>query len=408
MEKRHDIYNYAGILKRALVNLESSGLHEENKNFILEFHRIAIAEGLSLARTIKYVVTLQTLARLLGKPFSDATKEDVIELIRKLEVRDYSDWTKRDYKVILKRFYKWIKKSETYPEEVSWIKARAKNHHLLPEELLTEDEVKRIADAAFNPRDKAFVLVLYETGCRIGEILSLQIKHVQPDEYGAVLLVNGKTGHRRVRIISSAPELTKWLEYHPLKNDPYAPLWTSFGSKNKNVAFAHSSVREMLKDLARRANVKKRIYPHLFRHSRATHLANHLTDAQLKHHLGWVQNSAMSATYIHLSGKDVDNALFKLNGLEVNEETKKSEFKTKVCGRCKTKNSPTGKFCSMCGLPLDVKTAIEIDETREKADALMNELVKNPKVLDALLEGVEKLKNEEDEKDKNEEYLKGG
>lgn len=37
---------------------------------------------------------------------------------------------------------------------------------------------------------------------------------------------------------------------------------------------------------------------------------------------------------------------------------------------------------------------MQIDETREKVDRLMNELIKNPKVLDALLEGIEKLKVE--------------
>jgi hypothetical protein len=40
------------------------------------------------------------------------------------------------------------------------------------------------------------------------------------DSYGAKLLVNGKTGARRVRIVSSVPYLTKWINEHPLKGDP--------------------------------------------------------------------------------------------------------------------------------------------------------------------------------------------
>jgi hypothetical protein len=43
---------------------------------------------------------------------------------------------------------------------------------------------------------------------------------------------------------------------------------------------------------------------------------------------------------------------------------------------------------------LDAKTAVAIDELRAKADMLMNELVKNPEVLNALLKGIEKLKME--------------
>jgi len=43
---------------------------------------------------------------------------------------------------------------------------------------------------------------------------------------------------------------------------------------------------------------------------------------------------------------------------------------------------------------LDVNTSVQIDEFREKTDKLMNELVKNPKILDVLVQGTERLKYE--------------
>jgi ribosomal protein L40E len=101
----------------------------------------------------------------------------------------------------------------------------------------------------------------------------------------------------------------------------------------------------------------------------------------------------MASVYVHLSGRDVDNALLKLNGFEVKEERKEEQFKALICPRCKARNSPDAKFCSNCGMCLDAKTAVAIDELRAKADTLMNELVKNPEVLNALLKGIEKLKN---------------
>jgi len=147
-----------------------------------------------------------------------------------------------------------------------------------------------------------------------------------------------------------------------------------------------------LRNLARAAKIRKRIYPHLFRHSRATHLATHLTEAQMKQHFGWVQASDMASVYVHLSGRDVDSALLKLHGITVNGE-EKQEFTVLLCPRCKSKNSPSSKFCNACGLCLDARTAMEIDETREKVDRLMNELIKNPNVVDALLNGIEKLRD---------------
>jgi len=390
---KDEIYCYKRLIEGALRRVKNSCIDKENKKKILEFYHECIVRGYSKARIIKYIDTLEAIAKILKKPFSQAGKEDIVELIERIEEKNYSDWTKRDYKVILRVFFKWLRKTEDYPEEVRWFKASTKGRIKLPEELLTVDDVMKLVNAADNLRDKAFVLVLYESGCRIGEILSLQIKHVQFDKYGAVLLVNGKTGQRRVRIILSAPKLNGWVENHPLK-DPNAPLWVTIGTNSRNKVWTYGTSKEVLKKLANKAGIRKRIYPHLFRHSRATHLANHLTEAQMKQYFGWVQGSNMASVYVHLSGRDVDNALFKLNGMEIKEEKNDQELRALICPRCKARNSPDAKFCSNCGLCLDTKTAVEIDETREKADRLMSELIKNPKVLNALLEGVERLKEE--------------
>ena len=130
-----------------------------------------------------------------------------------------------------------------------------------------------------------------------------------------------------------------------------------------------------------------------FRHSRATRLANVLTEAQLRQLFGWVQGSRMAATYAHLSGRDVDNALLKLRGMKADGKERREESTTIVCPRCGSESSPTSKICNACGLCLDVKTAMCIDEVRAKAGGLMNELIRNPKVLGSLLEGIGRIKS---------------
>ena len=388
---KDEVYSYKRRVKNSLNKIRSSKIPEESKQNILDFYEECVVKGYSKARIIKYLETLYAIAKLMGKPLCEAGKKDIFELVRKVEEKGYSEWTKHDFKAILKFFYRWLRKTEDYPEEVRWLKTTTKGKIKLPEELLTTDEVMKLVDAAEHVRDKALILTLYESGCRIGELLTLQIKHVQFDKWGAVLLVNGKTGQRRVRVILSAPKLQQWIENHPLREDPNAPLWVTIGTNSRNKVLNYATAKTVLKKLAKKAGIKKRIYPHLFRHSRATHLANHLTEAQMKQYFGWVQGSDMASVYVHLSGRDVDNALLKLNGIKVKEE-RENEFKPLICPRCKTRNSPDAKFCSNCGMCLHPKTATEIEEVREKADRLMTELVKNPKVLNALLEGIEKLK----------------
>ena len=101
----------------------------------------------------------------------------------------------------------------------------------------------------------------------------------------------------------------------------------------------------------------------------------------------------MASVYVHLSGRDVDRALLELNGINVSKEKEAEKFKAIDCPRCKTKNSPISKFCNRCGLALDLKTAIELDETRNKADKLITELTKKPGVIDALLEAIGQIKS---------------
>jgi site-specific recombinase XerD len=114
-----DIHDFRGRLAAAERMLHNP-LSERNRGLILEFERKLMSEGLSAVRVEKYVETLKKIAEMLGKDFDAATKDDIEDLVLKIERSAYSPWTKHDYKVVLKRFYKWLKGGgEEYPEEVS-------------------------------------------------------------------------------------------------------------------------------------------------------------------------------------------------------------------------------------------------------------------------------------------------
>lgn len=391
MRSKLEIYNFNRRIETVLENIKRSDISPQNKKAITDFYEDLLTRSLSKARLFKYLYTLKNIAKLLEKPFEQSTRNDISELVRQIEGEKYSDWTKHDYKLILKVFFRWLRKTDEYPDEVKWIKPNIKKGILLPEEVLTEDEIKKLAECTDNLRDRAFILALYESGCRVGEILSLRIRNVQFDDYGAVLLVSGKTGDRRVRIIASAPQLSSWIDNHPSKNDIDAPLWVNLGNSKKHQNFGYTSAKKMLKIVAKKAGIRKRIYPHLFRHSRATFLANFLTEAQLKQHFGWAQASDMASTYVHLSGRDVDSALLKLQGMNIEKHVKDTVLKTISCSRCNEKNSPASRFCMRCGSPMDLRDALKVDELRAKADKLMSILVQDPEVLEKMLNKLEEM-----------------
>lgn len=372
MEERH-----RKRLMQTSARLERSNLSENNKSLIKRFARDCIAEGVGPARVARYLIELRQIVAWMGKELNLVDKEDVKKLLAELEMTNYSEWSKHGFKVALKRFYKWMNGGEEYPEAVRWIRLGVKKSKLLlPDDLLTEEDVKRLIDAADHPRDRAFVAVLYETGARIGDLLYVQLKNLSFDQYGVLLTLRGKTGMRRVRVIASVSYLVEWLNKHPRKNDPEAWLWTTRDHRFCDITYGR--IRSILRNLRVRAGISKKVNPHNFRHSRATYLAGHLTDAQMKEYLGWVQGSKMAAIYVHLSGRDVDNALLRLHGTPVKDTNSDMTFRPKSCARCSQKNGPTNVFCSMCGLALEdqvLAQAIRNDLSRKQADELLDKML---------------------------------
>jgi site-specific recombinase XerD len=358
-----DIYNCKRKLQLAQDNVRNSpNISESNKRDILAFNDYCFAEGLGVDRVIHYTWILKRLAEEIGKDFRAAGKPDIVRLVANVETRRISAWTKHDYRITLRKFFRWLR-NKSNPQEVSWIKiGNGVRNHKLPEELLTEKDVEKLIKAARDVQIKALVAVLWEGGFRVGELLSLRIKHVELEERLGRLVVDGKTGMRRVVVLLSLPYLTQWLNLHPCKEDPSSPLWLQRNGKPLN----YPDVRNRLQDLARKAGIKKKVNPHGFRHARATFLSQHFTEAQLSQYLGWIPGTKMAAVYVHLSGRDLEEPLLKLYGLQKEETHEESSLKPLTCWKCKTVNPADSIVCVHCGMFLKVETAVQAEEKNKK------------------------------------------
>lgn len=363
---------------------------EENKKAINDFFDHITARGLSRSRVLIYANRLVPLAKMFGETkFKDATQQDIQKIVAEIQMREWSPVTKGIYKTSIKRFYKWLLgNDEFYPECVRWLKKTQKERrNILPEELLVKDDVQKLIDVCENPRDKAFISILYETGCRIGEIAGIKIKHISFDEYGAQIMVDGKTGQRRVRIISSVHYLRYWLELHPLKANSDAFLWIKLTSQHRGKLMDYPGFLRVFKIVKKKAGVTKKTNFHAFRHARATELAKlGLNEAQMEGYLGWVHGSNMPQIYLHLSGKDIDNALLKAHGMKPKDE----EDQKPKCPRCFRINLPNTSYCSGCGMPLTLNAAVMRDnETQEfqgRVNKIMEVLMKDQKLKQRLVE----------------------
>ncbi len=186
-----------------------------------------------------------------------------------------------------------------------------------PRDVLTVVEVQAMLSAAGSLRNRCLIAVLYETGVRNSEVAALKVGQVLPtDDHYRIWFdrVKGRTPKHWGYIVGSASKLREWLGKHPFARDPEAPLFpTIHGTPMHRTAIWH-----IVKMAGKRAGITKPVFPHTFRHTRATHLLQqNVTESKIKALLGWTQGSPMLGRYSHLASQDVEADILKLEGKEV-------------------------------------------------------------------------------------------
>src|SRR5207249_3385846 len=165
------IHNYPRTYNFMRARLDRMPLPEETKKVILEFDMFLSACQLSVSRRNKYLDVLPTVARELGVPLRQATKDSIMGFLTRLESRQLSVWTRHDYRIVIKRFWKWLKgNDEEYPPEVKWIKTgipRSKRPTRHADEMLNEEDVRSMIAACTHPRDRAIIATLWDAGGRV-------------------------------------------------------------------------------------------------------------------------------------------------------------------------------------------------------------------------------------------------
>jgi hypothetical protein len=86
-----------------------------------------------------------------------------------------------------------------------------------------------------------------------------------------------------------------------------------------------------------------------------------MTESQLCEWVGWVQGSNIPSRYVHLSGRDLDNAYDQMHGLYEPDEDEQ-EPDVIECDRCQELNEPNAAFCMRCGFAFDQQTVAELEE----------------------------------------------
>jgi len=278
---------------------------DSNRGIYTDFLKRMQFEGISEVRRINYMRALRKLKEITGNlPLKELKKAHIETYLA--SIAEASPGTKQILFFCLKKFLVFLGKEE-FLKGVKLVKA--KDIKVKPSDLLTREDLQKLLEACSTARGRAFIMALYESGARIGEMLNLEIRDLEFDCSGVLVYLDGKTGRRRIRLVESEPYLSKWLDEIRKDHPGVRHVW--FGPDGKEPS-KYPACAKFLKKTARVAGLRKKVYPHLFRHSRASELAQKIKESQLRAFMGWGAASDMPRIYIHLSAQDVDRAILDL------------------------------------------------------------------------------------------------
>ncbi len=194
---------------------------------------------------------------------------------------------------------------------------RPRRHKHLPPEVLTDEEVAKLMRACSHRaptgiRNRALIALLYRSGLRINEALTLYPKDLELDK-GMIRVLHGKGGRSRTIGIDSgaATIVQRWLDKRSsLGVNGRRPVFCTLDSQSMSASY----VRVMLKRLAFKAAIEKRVHAHGFRHTHAAQLRAEGVDiAIISRQLGHT-NITTTARYLdHLAPMAVVAAMRSRN-----------------------------------------------------------------------------------------------
>jgi integrase/recombinase XerD len=205
--------------------------------------------------------------------------------------------------VALRHFFAHLKRENIIGHDLLSALDLPRLDRLLPE-LLSEAEVDRLLslelpDTPRGLRDRALLEVLYASGLRAGELVGLRLENYLREE--KLLRVLGKGNRERIVPVGekAVASLDRWLaKGRPLLVKAKTGGEVFLGEHGRKLTTAR--VWQIVQEMAKLAGLEKKIWPHLLRHSFATHLLSHGADLRAIQEMLGHASLATTQVYTHV------------------------------------------------------------------------------------------------------------
>jgi len=179
------------MLKR-MSDEKRNKLNHWNIETLKRFDKSNRRKGLRRSTRDNQLKILFNFSIVVGKTFKQMTRSDINGYFDNL---DLSPYTVDQHRIIVSKFFKWYCEKDK-PAVITDLhpNKNAYDKTIDPSALWSDLDIKQFVKGCTHPRDKALFMVLYDAGCRIGELLSMNVCDVEfQGDTCSVFLRNSKT-----------------------------------------------------------------------------------------------------------------------------------------------------------------------------------------------------------------------
>jgi len=314
-------------LKTRLSKLKDWKIPEEDKKDLpkflkdLELGKVT-GKYVGNSRKIKYLDMLKPILLFFNKPTSKLTAKDIDKLalainnnkIKRKDGKAYSLVSKEDLREMARNYINWKINNE---EAVRVLRVKKPRKTPTPDSL-TEAQVEKLFKACKTAKQRFIIAVLFDLGARIEEFLNIRYEDIQEPTAGfpyykiELKEEYSKTEGRNIGLYwkHSTETIREFIQ--DLEKKSVNQL------KKPVITDSYDSIRMFLTRLGKKV-LKRRVHPHLFRHTSATHYADKMNRQQLCVRFGWRFSSRMPDIYIKRKGVEEAKLADKFSGTEVEE-----------------------------------------------------------------------------------------
>lgn len=277
--------------------------------------------NLSQNTVVSYVMDLSDFSAFidLDKP---VLEEQIKEYLEQLDRRNLRVASIKRKLSSLKQFFKFLHREELINQDPMQFIHQPKSRRPLPK-IISEETIEHfentIATLKDPERDELILLILYGSGLRVSELISLKKNCIIDGKFIRVL---GKGSKERIvpvsqRVLALIPE---WLKKCP------DSIWLFPSQRHPDKHITRQRVFQILKELAALSGVDvTKVSPHVLRHAFATHILDNGADLlSVKKMLGH-QDIATTEIYTHVTSKKLREVVNKYHPLAGTENEKSKE-----------------------------------------------------------------------------------